>query len=162
MSSEKVRIEWIDIAKGLMIIGMVLNHIPIFCRIVGVDLLGFQWSVIGHTYGVFTMQAFFLLSGYTTNFDKSPRKFIWSQIKGLAIPYVFFCVCRLLIDYFLWDSSVYWNVKGESYFFLVEGYWFLTALLFAKVLEFYLRKCLNNSFLEVMGGGNPSYNRNCN
>ena len=65
----KDRIHWIDIAKGLMIIGMVLNHIP-YCNRLGVNISSFPWWLtFGNAYGGFTMQS---LSGLRLAIVHSP------------------------------------------------------------------------------------------
>ena len=124
------RVNWIDIAKGLMIIGMVLNHIPNYCNRLGVDISFFSgiWGLtFGHAYGVFTMQSFFILSGYTTNFDHGFLLFLKKQVKGLLIPYASVTLLFGLIGYLAWDEAFYIDVFGEKWNFLIESYWFLTA-----------------------------------
>ena len=79
----KERVHWIDVAKGLMMIGMVLNHIINYSAKMGVDISSFPWGEVGSVYGVFTMQSFFILSGYTTNFNHKFKTFMWKQVKGL-------------------------------------------------------------------------------
>ena len=111
-----------------MIIGMVLNHIP-YCNRLGVNISSFPWWLtFGNAYGGFTMQSFFILSGYTTNFNQEFWSFYLKQIKGLLIPYVTFTLICSAIAHFAWGDSFYVNCFGERWFFLMESYWFLTAL----------------------------------
>lgn len=140
------RIHWVDIAKGLMIIGMVLNHIPGVCSNYGIDISSFKFGPIGYVYGVFTMQTFFLLSGYTSNFDKGFGEFLKKQIKSLIIPYIFFLPLIFVIV-----KKMTMEVFGENYLLFVEGYWFLTALFLAKILAYALHR-INNQILEWVGG----------
>ena len=150
----KQRQSWIDIAKGLMIIGMVLNHITNYSHNMGVDITSFPYNfTVGHAYGVFTMQSFFILSGYTTNFDQDVWIFLKKQIKGLLLPYLSFMLIFQTIAYFIWGDSFVMDMYGEKYFFLVEGYWFLTALFVAKVAVFFMHKLTKNCNLLVLVGG---------
>lgn len=149
----KGRVHWIDIARGLMIIGMVLNHIINYSAKNGVDISIFPWSHIGCAYGVFTMQSFFILSGYTTNFNQTFKAFFWRQIKGLIIPYFTFSIICSIIAYFMWDTPFYIDCYGERWFFLVESYWFLTALFVAKMLMFLIGKVSKSKRIELLFGG---------
>lgn len=148
------RIHWIDIAKGLMIIGMVLNHITNICHRAGVDISAFPWNfTLGHAYGVFTMQSFFILSGYTTNYNKDFLSFLKKQVKGLLMPYLFFSIICALIAFGLWKKPFYIDCYGETWFFILESYWFLSALFLAKVLMFIINKLSNNRSIIELGGG---------
>ena len=150
----KNRIHWIDVAKGLMIIGMVLNHIANYGHRMGVDLYTFPWNfTIGHAYGVFTMQSFFILSGYTLNCNQDVWTFLKKQIKSLLIPYFSFTIVFSLLALIAWGDSLIIDCYGERWSFLVESYWFLTALFVAKVAVFFLHKLTKNNNLMVLGGG---------
>lgn len=147
----KERIHWIDVAKGLMIIGMVFNHIINYSTKMGVDISTFPWYHVGGAYGVFTMQSFFILSGYTTNFNQNFKHFMWKQIKGLLIPYVSFMLICSLVAYFVWGVPFVQEMYGEKYFFLIEGYWFLSALFVAKVLIYLINKISKSKKIELGG-----------
>ena len=150
----KQRQAWIDIAKGLMILGMVLNHITNYSLKMGIDISAFPWNfTVGHAYGVFTMQSFFILSGYTTNFEQGVGTFLKKQLKGLLLPYLSLMLVFQTISYLIWKEPFIMDMYGEKYFFLVEGYWFLTALFVAKVAVFFLHKLTKNNNLMVLGGG---------
>lgn len=149
----KDRIHWIDIAKGLMIIGMVLNHIPNYCNRLEVDMSSFPWWLtFGNAYGVFTMQSFFILSGYTTNFNQDFKTFMLKQVKGLLIPYMTFTVFCSIIAYYAWSTPFFIDCYGERWNFIMESYWFLTALFFAKVLIFLINKITKCKIVELGGG----------
>lgn len=138
------RIHWIDVAKGLMIIGVVLNHIPNLCTRQGVNISSFPWWItFGSAYGVFTMQSFFILSGYTSHFDIGPLPFLWKQVKALLFPYVSFTLICFGFEHLYFNEPFYLDCFGEEYFFLVEGYWFLTALFLAKILVYFFHKTKN-------------------
>ncbi len=149
----KERIHWIDVAKGLMIIGMVINHIPNYCNRLDVDISSFPWFLtFGNAYGVFTMQSFFILSGYTTNFNQEFKTFFLKQVKGLLIPYLAFTLICSTIAYFTWGESLFVDCFGERWSFLVESYWFLTALFVAKVLMYFISRLSKKKIVELGGG----------
>lgn len=152
----KERVHWIDIAKGAMIIGMVLNHINLFCSRAGVDMSAFPWNfMIGHAYGVFTMQSFFILSGYTSNFNDEPAVFLKKQVKSLLVPWLAFSLLRAVGNLAMGESLIV-EQFGENYLCLAEGYWFLTALFMSKVMVYFFRRLSSNKVVEL-GGGLCSY-----
>lgn len=118
------RIEWLDVAKGIVIILMVIGHtgIPIsFTNII--------FS--------FHMPFFFIASGITTNFQTSTLKeFFYRKLRSLGIPFILYSSVNLI----LWPI-----VKGDEYDlyiceFLKNGWggvalWFIPILFFSLVLS---------------------------
>ena len=142
----KQRIHWLDVAKGLMIVGMVLNHVPNYSARVGNNLDLFPWHLFGGFYGVFTMQAFFILTGMTSNFYDNWKTFIKKQIKSLILPYISFTLLTKLIGILFFQEGLFYEVGGESYFFLVESYWFLTALFVSKLMIYFTLKICKKDY----------------
>ena len=151
--SKKERLHWIDIAKGLMIIGMILNHIPNYTLKASLEF-HLPWWLIGNIFGVFTMQTFFLLSGYTSNFNIGFKPFFVKLCKGLLIPYFSFTILFKIIGILFLGEGIFEQIGDENIFFLIEGYWFLTALFVAKLILYGLVKISKDSLIAVMGGGN--------
>ena len=60
-NGKKARVEWVDIAKGILLYTVVIGHSVIF------DSESFRLIFAFH------MPAFFFLSGYTLNFEKFLR-----------------------------------------------------------------------------------------
>lgn len=66
------RIPFIDIAKGIMIILLIFHHLPQVSK----TLLGLENETLEsldglkYIYCTFFMQAFFVITGYCSNFDK--------------------------------------------------------------------------------------------
>lgn len=149
----KHRINWIDIAKGLLIIGMVLNHIPNMSSLQGLNLDSVPWWItFGSAYGVFSMQSFFILSGYTSSFEQKFLHFIKKQTKGLILPYISFTLLCSCFAYIVWNTPFFYDSFGEKCFFIVDGYWFLTSLFIAKIFAFLLHRFSSNEITEVGGG----------
>lgn len=139
----KERISYIDVAKGILIIFVVLGHITGTankCGIVNNYLNHIGYSV-ARCYAPFYMQAFFFLTGYTSNFSKPIDKFIITSLKKIILPYLIFSCFFSAFNYILFDDDLLFNKWGkEKIFFLVESFWFLPALFIAKVFFYFLYK----------------------
>ena len=130
--------EWIDTAKGIGIILVVLGHI---------------WTMKEgyHYINSFHMPLFFFLSGYLVNFEKydSVRSFIAVKFNSLVIPYFWFS----LITYLYWvlierkfSGNVVSPISAFVNIFISQGadeylphnpaLWFLTCL-FIITASFY-------------------------
>ena len=135
------RIEWIDVLKGILIILMIMGHVPNLARRMGYDDTNYHYFyLVLAVYGCFFMQTFFMLTGFTTNFKVPFKTFLIKQLKQIVLPYISFCIITKTIGVFLFDESLFSNIAGQSIFFLVEGYWFLTALLIAKLIYYFIAK----------------------
>lgn len=131
---------WIDIAKGILILFVILGHVQYFAHdFVGID----DFKFVEKSFIVFItwyMPAFFVVTGYCTNYNISFKDFLLKNFKSLVVP----CV---LIGVFLssW-IHLFLSSKGLSYHNFLEqdyrhllltcGPWFLTALFVAKVLMY--------------------------
>lgn len=126
MNTKNNRIEWIDAAKGFLIILVVMYHyIQSFCP----DLLFFVKLV-----SAFFMQSFFVLSGYLLNKSTPLKIFISKKIKSLFIPYCIYCLLLLLYNFL---TSL---LNNDTDSFLNQ----LKSLLIPTVLS------CNNSFFNVL------------
>ena len=126
----KARIRYIDIAKGIGIISVIIGHtIPESVNII--------YS--------FHMPLFFILSGYFFGFS-GPKNCLTKSIKRLVIPYVI-AICCVIAFYLLksffdgntswvrWiQAGIYgsgWDYDQPMYIPGVGGIWFLLALFIA-------------------------------
>lgn len=83
----KPRIEYIDIAKGILIICLLYGHIRVYAPMDGIsdramDLMSYP-SVF---YSAFFMQAFFIITGFCSSFKKDFQNFLWKNVKTLLLP----------------------------------------------------------------------------
>lgn len=112
------RLNWIDIAKGIAIILMVLGHtsIPTFFS-------NFIWA--------FHMPLFFIASGWTTNWQKTNFKgFTKRKLQTLLVPFLIYSFFVILLHIPQgWSDFKLWIVHGW------EGYalWFIPVLFFASI-----------------------------
>lgn len=145
----KQRIEWIDTAKGLCILLVVLHHVSIFFHI------GYPLSDV---FIAFRMPLYFILSGlffktYSGILDFSIRK-----INKLLIPYLFFFTVGGVIlpvilfhcfDFRVWSYKDY-GLEAFSWIFSERiisnpSIWFLICL-FEVNLIFYFIQIICNQF----------------
>lgn len=127
------RIEWIDIAKGILIVLVVLGHS---------EISGVAASVINS----FHMAAFFFLAGLTIKLNENKNLFIVKRLKGLIMPYI------VLAFIFLGYQFMKYKIIGGGYKFdlksglfsifipvsgristTVYGLWFLPCLFLANI-----------------------------
>jgi len=116
---EENRIVWIDIAKGIAIILMVIGHstIPSW-------LSSFIWT--------FHMPLFFIASGWTTKKGMySNSEFLKRKVKNLFIPFIFYSLVVLMIEYFMGilDISTWVTIGWHGY-----ALWFIPVLFVASML----------------------------
>ena len=128
------RLNWLDIAKGITILLMVLGHtsIPLF-------LSNFIWA--------FHMPLFFIASGWTTNWQKTDFKgFTKRKIRTLLVPFLVYSLIVLLL-YTLqgWGYFNHWIYNG----WVAYALWFIPVLflasLFAKVIY-----SIKNKYLFIL------------
>lgn len=104
------RIEWIDIAKGLGIILVVLGH----CKS--------ESSCIHQFIYMFHMPLFFILSGFCShrNADSSWGKYVWHKAQRLLIPFLVF----LLIP------AIYYGIMDGQWSYIYS--WFFGEIVWAN------------------------------
>lgn len=117
------RLQWLDIAKALAIILMVVGHTSI-----PVPISNFIWS--------FHMPLFFIASGWTTNWEKyGLMDFAKGKTRTLLLPFAIYSIIVLVIQILQG-----WNTVGQ----FVQNGWIAYALWFIPVLYLSLlcSKCL--------------------
>lgn len=135
------RIEWIDTARGIGILLIILGHLP--------DLGNIRTWLFS-----FHLPLFFFLSGYLFKKDIPFLTFLKKKAKTLLLPYA---VLSLGIIAYLTVLKVYQKAFSFSYFWhLVLDYivqrrsgtvWFLTCLFLLEILFWFLSKYLKKYFL---------------
>lgn len=142
--AKKQRQPWIDIAKGILILIVLLGHVQYFAHdFAGTD----EFKFVENTHIIFItwyMPAFFIITGYCTNFEIKFWDFLIKNLKSLILP-------SILIGVFLssW-ITLFFSSQGLSYQnFLKQNYWgilitcgpwFLTALFVAKIVMYCILK----------------------
>lgn len=147
------RIRYIDISKGILIICVLLGHIAgIGKEFGGIDNNYFEYTgyLLSTFYVPFYMQAFFFVTGYTSNFNKPFKFFLKQNIKRLLIPYICFGIIYAVFNkVFFSKEFLFTTIDGERVLFIIEYYWFLSTMFIARLLFWGLNK-LNHSILIVL------------
>ena len=128
----KKRFLWLDIAKGIAIILMVVGHtsIPSF-------LSRFIWS--------FHMPLFFIASGYTTKWGGYFSDFTANKAKRLLLPFLCYSVIVLFIQILL-DLNTFSSFIRNGW--ISYALWFIPVLFLASMCA-RLIYCINQSKLRL-------------
>ena len=147
----KQRIHWIDIYKGFFILMMVWGHIPSMAASHGLDNTNLMKCLqISSIYTCFFMQGFFILTGYTSNFERGFKDYCIGIFKSLVIPWISFSLLSRLIGVVIFNQTLFDHIGQNEYFFLIEDYWFLHALIFSKLLYYFIRKYLKTDITRFV------------
>ena len=137
-TGKKARLDYIDVAKGILILAVVLAH-AWFANI----------NILGHMVP-FSMPAFFFLSGYTYKPGRGYFKNLGKRVVGLLLPYVFFSTaCTLLYPVYVnlaktpvWQQTgmgPIWTAVAKAdalNMLMATPMWFLVALFTGSILFF--------------------------
>lgn len=146
-----MRLEYVDIAKGLMILAVVLSH----AWFANSDILG--------QFLPFSMPVFFFLSGYTYKPGRGYGRNLWKRVLTLLAPYFLFAavwnlflpvyvnlVHKITPFAFLPTASSLWLavLKADALnMSMCTPMWFLVALFTASILFFLVADRTRDSFL---------------
>lgn len=127
------RIEWIDVAKAILIFLVMLGHSPIP-----------KWEC--NAINSFHMAAFFSLSGFTFSYKGNFKEFILKKTRGILLPYIEFSVILLIfffLKYRFIHSGNFDIIEGIKSIVIpisgrqtasVYGLWFLPCLFLAETV----------------------------
>lgn len=147
---QRPRIHWIDVTKGVLILLMVFGHVANIAGSQGIDVTFLNKCMFFSIfYTCFFMQAFIILSGYTSNFDKPLQDFFISNVKTVFIPWMVFSVLCHLYNMIVYGSGLFFVINGHKYFFLIEHFWFLQVLFFGKIIYWFLHKYINSDVIRA-------------
>lgn len=144
------RLACIDIAKGILIILVVVGHV--------VTGSHFVTKVIIRVINSFHMPAFFIISGILINTDKLRTQPFWLFIKKkaarLLIPYIVFEFIGALWQILLLQQSQIDIITTIRRIFTIECYvgadWFLATLFFAEMVLYGINKFIDKKwFLPI-------------
>ena len=134
------RLNYIDYAKGIGILLVVLGHI-------------YSNSVSLWIYS-FHMPLFFIISGFLLEHNKTyNRKFkdiLISKLKSLVIPFYIYSIINTFVLLCLNNFSKEILIENSIRIITFQGkggIWFLPCLFFAELLYISLRKNINNKFI---------------
>lgn len=146
------RVRYFDIAKGILILLLLLHHYgSARTRLffISNDYYDFfnQYQII---FTAFFMQAFFIISGICSNFEKPFKPFFINQIKQLIVPWVSFeiivtCFYAIRTDDFT-SNFILSQIFNKTWTFL----WFLNALFFSKMVVWIINKRTKSSWVLLL------------
>lgn len=122
----KQRIAWIDIAKGICMISVVLGHL-------GNEYLNIVYA--------FHLTTFFLLTGYTLKKKELTSGYLASKFNHLMIPYFITCACVTMMDVI--NAVVQHNVSTIN----------ITQILYKDVLRSFFASGTYTNFGSIQVGG---------
>lgn len=135
------RLHWVDVAKGILILLVVLGHFSGISKTLGIDHSGVRdVGGLNFLFTSFYMAAFFVLTGYTSNFQKNFSVFFVSSFRSLLVPAFSFSVIYLFLLAFLFkDGSYIRSLTGFEYWYSgFKFYWFLNALFLSRICYWWL------------------------
>lgn len=141
------RVHWVDIAKCLLIICVIVYHIPVFAEQNGVH--GLEWMYgMRPLFRAYFMPAFFVITGFCSLFNASSFwSFAYKNFKLLMIPNFLLVVGTPVSSFLLSrNMNIVVYIEAVKDFFISGGFWFLTSLFFAK-LVYYAMKRFGKSML---------------
>lgn len=149
MNTEQFRYNYIDVIKGILILIVILHHIIGLMNNYGYIIVNLE-----KLYVPFFMPAFFVVTGFCSNFNKPKDIFLKTEIKRLLIPaVVFFVINRFNIMVIDGDLTWYNTLKWIAKLFIYGGSWFLIALLVSKVIFFLLNSKFDNQKCMIFAFG---------
>lgn len=141
------RLDYLDIAKGIGIILVVLAHVYAF----NPEILVSRGKLVTWIYS-FHMPLFFIISGMLIRYKNKIdlKKTIFSRVKGILVPYLFFSLVSIFIFALLADFEK--GVIKELFRVTILGIgietlWFLPALFFSDIIFTVMKKIVKNDYV---------------
>ena len=132
----KSRIEYIDIAKGILIMCLLYGHAIIFAPMDGIkDSFMNKMSYPIAFYNAFFMQSFFIITGYCSSFRTDFKTFLWKNIKTLLLPSVLLFLFSEFYKLIIFKHSLSVEPLCKLVLWLTTGApWFIMAMFLGKLL----------------------------
>jgi acyltransferase len=133
LNPSKQRIEWIDVAKGIGILLVVLGHSGF-----SLNIRWWIWS--------FHMPLFLLLSGLVFSINKYPDFSFLFEKRNISLlrPYFLFTLIVLLLLFFIQPDYPYLVKSTIIYGWATIALWFIPVLYLTEFLYYFIRKNLSD------------------
>ena len=142
------RFHWVDIAKCLLIIMVVVHHLPYVAHdYIGTDKIDVL-NDVNCLFVSYFMAAFFIITGFCTNFERDFKSFLVRNLKTIVLPGALFTI--LLAWFFnllARDFTLsHWLDSEKLKYILLNGseWWFLSALFIDKMVYWLLHRYVKN------------------
>lgn len=148
MNDKAERLIFLDIAKGIGILFVVLGHIYAFNPNIKNGLF-VVWIYSFH------MPLFFIISGMLLKYretDESTIKFVFKRVKGLLVPYFVFSIFTIAVLLLIEGATmsmliVY--IKRTIAGIGIDTLWFLPVLFFSECIFILAKKVLKKDWLMI-------------
>lgn len=145
MTAQK-RITYFDIAKGLMILGLLVSHFSIVKTHLGMKYDLRYLDMFITTYSGFFMQCFFFITGFCSSFTIDAKKFFTKLFRQLLLPLCFFDVINQIL--FFCGVNFACNVFSPPLY--LTSMWFVRALILAKIIVWTIRKISKSDYILLV------------
>lgn len=156
-NNHKPRVSYLDVAKGIMIILVIVHHIP---QVIKAEMGSYSgcWADIrslNFLYANYVMQTFFVISGICCNFNKPFVPFLWSNVKTILLPAL---LLPILCDWIINIFQLNFHPSDYLHFHLphtlIQGpiNWFLPTLLIAKLLYWIIHHLFQPFWTKLLIG----------
>lgn len=150
LAREGQRIKYLDIAKGVLIILLVFAHFRSALYRTNFEndyfVYVYEWNSI---FTCFYMPAFFLISGFCSNFKKDIKTFLNSLFKGLIIPlFALSLIEDIAYSLLVTHHNLLFTINST----IVQGgtLWFLQALILAKLICFIIQQLIDSKLAMLV------------
>lgn len=107
------RIKWIDVAKGICMISVIMGHLGV--------------ENINYVVYAYHLSLFFILSGYTMKQTVVNKDYLNKRFKSLMLPYFVTCICVMIMDifncFFLWHNISNENITNVIAKDIIRSFW---------------------------------------
>lgn len=136
------RLHNVDIAKGILILMLPIHHYLSALSRLGLST-SHDWIITKYQYilACFFMSAFFVISGYCSNLNKTNKEFWKGNLKGIILPYITFTTISCFID-LVQHGNINKLVVSFVNYQTHCNLWFLFALIGSKTIVYYLHTLL--------------------
>ncbi len=153
-SAAQERIVWIDYARGVGIILVVLGHVIRGLRIEKVGPTLLYYDRLDDLIYSFHMPLFFFLAGlvFGPRIGTSPRDFVRSTVIGLIVPYILWSFAFVMIqDSVRYEVNHAYDVSELVWMwrYPIAHLWFLYALFFARVVSYVVARLFGATGLMI-------------
>ncbi len=152
--NENIRLDWIDMAKGIGIILVVLGHVITRCGQGQAELYLLRIIYLFH------IPLFFFLSGYTFSDRDSIKSFFVKKFKRLIIPAYIYTFLYALFRSAIMHTGLDASCSLQDYYHILvldsesklSEFWFLPVLFSAIVVFRFLHKNIYALLAGAIGG----------
>lgn len=142
---EKKRLNYIDVAKGILILMVVYGHI--YGNAKYMDCATVEWVRQScNLFIPFYMPCFFVITGFCSSFKKPFVSLLWQSFKTIILPGITLSLMLMVMDINMK------SILALSKDILVYGgrYWFLSSLFIARIIYWFISKYLKKASFKTI------------